>query len=143
MADTNAIVREIEVAYHHYIDVFNKEDVAGFIACYAHPHTMLSGEQGLTIINSAAEHERGYHAIMKTLHAQAWGRSGIDRMQVWPFSDALAQLAADVTRYKKDGSVLEKLRATYVLRRDPAGWKFLSFWLVSQPFTGPGQPRPE
>ncbi len=141
MADTNTLVREIETAYHHYIDVFNKEDTAGFVACYAHPHAMLSGEQGLSLVNSAAEHERGYHAIMKTLHKQEWGRSGIDRMQVFPFSDSLAQLVADVTRYKKDGSVLEKLRANYMLRREAGGWKFLSFWLVSPPFSGPGVAR--
>ena len=143
MAETNTIVREIEAAYQHYIDVFNREDAAGFVACYTHPHTMLSGEQGLSTVNSAADHERGYHAIMKTLHTQEWGRSGIDRMQIWPFSDSLAQLVADVTRYKKDGSVLEKLRANYMLRREAGGWKFLSFWLVSQPFSGPGLPRPE
>ena len=143
MADAQTIVREIEVAYQHYIDVFNREDAAGFVGCYTHPHTMLSGEQGLSTVQTAEEHQRGYQHIMKALHKQEWGRSGIDRMQIWPFSESLAQLAADVTRYKKDGSVLEKLRANYILRREAGGWKFLSFWLVSQPFSGPGSPRPE
>ena len=143
MADTNTIIREIEAAYQHYIDVFNREDAAGFVACYTHPHTMMSGEQGLSLVNTAAEHERGYHAIMKTLHKQDWERSGIDRTQVWPFSESLAQLVADVTRYKKDGSVLEKLRACYMLRRMEDGWKILAFGLVATPFSGPGLPRPE
>jgi len=143
MADTNTIVQEIEAAYRHYIDVFNREDAAGFMGCYLHPHTMLSGEHGLTTVQTEADHQRGYQQIMQTLHKQNWGRSDIDRMQIWPFSESLAQLAADVTRYKKDGSVLEKLRANYILRRESGGWKFLSFWLVSQPFAGPGAPRPE
>jgi ketosteroid isomerase-like protein len=143
MAETNTIVREIEAAYRHYIDVFNREDAAGFVGCYTHPHTMVSGEQGLSIVNTAADHERGYHAIMKTLHKQEWGRSGIDRMQIWPFSDSLAQLVADVTRYKKDGSILEKLRASYMLRREAGGWKILAFGLVAHPYAGPGLPRPE
>lgn len=143
MADTNTIVQEIEAAYRHYIDVFNREDIAGFMGCYSHPHTMLSGEHGLTTVQTEADHRRGYQQIMQTLHKQNWGRSDIDRMQIWPFSESLAQLAADVTRYKKDGSVLEKLRANYILRRESGGWKFLSFWLVSLPFAGPGSPRPE
>jgi ketosteroid isomerase-like protein len=141
MADTNTIVRELEAAYQHYIDVFNREDAAGFVGCYTHPHTMWSGEQGLSIVNTATDHERGYHAIMTTLHKQEWGRSGIDRMQIWPFSDSLAQLVADVTRYKKDGSVLEKLRACYMLRRTEGDWKILAFGLVAPPFSGPGVER--
>ena len=143
MADTPTIVREIEAAYQHYIDVFNREDAAGFVGCYTHPHTMLSGEQGLSTVQTAEEHQRGYQHIMKALHKQEWGRSGIDRMQIWPFSESLAQLVADVTRYKRDGSVLEKLRANYMLRREKDGWKILAFGLVVPPFSGPGLPRPE
>ena len=142
MRDTKMIVDEIETAYWHYIDVFNREDAAGFVGCYTHPHTMLSGEQGLSIVNTVAEHERGYQALMHTLHQQEWARSGIDRTQIWPFSDSLAQLVADVTRYRKDGSILEKLRASYMLRRAAGGWKILAFGLVAQPFSGPGLPRP-
>jgi ketosteroid isomerase-like protein len=141
MADANVIVREVEAAYKQYIDVFNREDAAGFVGCYTHPHTMLSGEQGLSIVNTEADHHRGYQQIMKTLHKQEWGRSGIDRMQIWPFSDSLAQLVANVTRYKKDGSVLEKLRACYMLRRDGGGWKILAFTLIEAPFSGPGVAR--
>lgn len=143
MADTSTIIREIEAAYQHYIDVFNREDAVGFVGCYTHPHTMLSGEQGLSLVNTATEHERGYQQIMKTLHKQDWGRSGIDRMQIWPFSESLAQLVADVTRYKKDGSILEKLRACYMLRRTEGGWKIMAFGLVAPPFSGPGLPRME
>jgi hypothetical protein len=80
---------------------------------------------------------------MKALHKQEWGRSGIDRIQVWPFSESLAQLVADVTRYKKDESVLERLRACYMLRREEGGWKILAFGLVAPPFSEPGIPRPE
>ena len=141
MADANAIIRELETAYHHYIEIFNREDAAGFVGCYTHPHTMLSGEHGLSTVNTEADHHRGYQQIMKTLHKQEWGRSGIDRIQIWPFSESLAQLVADVTRYKKDGSILEKLRASYMFRRDSGAWKILAFSLVEAPFSGPGVSR--
>jgi ketosteroid isomerase-like protein len=143
MADANTIVREVEAAYQHYIDVFNREDAAGFVGCYTHPHAMLSGERGLLMVNTAADHQRGYQQIMKTLHERGWGRSGIDRLQIWPFSESLAQLVADVTRYKKDGSILEKLRATYMFRRDDGAWKILSLAQVEAPFSGPGAARNE
>ena len=142
MADIKMIVDEIEAAYRRYIGVFNREDATGFVACYTHPHTMLSGEQGLSIVNTTAEHERGYQALMDTLHQQKWARSDIDRTQIWPLSDSFAQLVADVTRYRKDGSILEKLRASYMLRREAGMWKILAFSLIAQPFSGPGLPRP-
>ena len=141
MTEANAIVRDIKAAYHHYIEVFNREDAAAFVACYAHPHVMLSGEQGLTSVETEADHHRVYQTIMDGLRASEWGRSGIDRLQVFPYSVSLAQIVADVTRYKRDGAVLEKLRATYMYRRDGESWKIVSLAVVEAPFSGPGQGR--
>ena len=92
MADASAIVREIEAAYQHYIDVFNREDAAGFVGCYTHPHTMLSGEQGLSTVNTEADHQRGYQQIMKTLHKQEWGRAGSTACRFGRFPSRLPSL---------------------------------------------------
>ena len=141
MADTNAIIQELEVAYRHYIEVFNRQDATGFVGCYSHPHSMLSGEHGMVVTNTKADHQRGYEHMMVGLRESGWERSGIDRVQIWPFSTSLGQLVADVTRYKKDGAVLEKLRASYMFRRESGVWKILSFSLVETPFSGPGASR--
>ncbi|HXG20298.1 MAG TPA: hypothetical protein VNN62_14640 [Methylomirabilota bacterium] len=141
MADVQTIQREIEAAYHHYIDVFNREDAAGFVGCYCHPHVMLSGGQGMTVINTEADHQRLYQRLMAGLHERGWGRSDIDCLQIWPFSESLVQLVADVTRSKKDGAVLEQLRASYMFRRENGAWKILALAQVEAPFTGPGAPR--
>ena len=141
MADANTITQEIEAAYRHYIDVFNREDAAGFVACYEHPHAMLNGPQGMTLVNTQADHEKVYQNIMASLRDSQWARSGIDRMQVFPYSESLAQIVADVTRYKKDESVLEKLRATYMYRKDGGTWRIVSLALVEAPFSGPGESR--
>lgn len=141
MSDANTIIQEVESAYNHYIDVFNREDAEGFVACYAHPHAMLSGEQGMTLVQTEADHHQVYQGIMAGLRKSEWGRSGIDRMQVLPYSESLAQMVADVTRYKKDDSVLEKLRATYMYRRDSDTWRIVSLALVEAPFSGPGESR--
>jgi len=141
MADATAIIHEIEAAYRHYIEVFNREDAAAFVGCYFHPHAMLSGEQGMVVITTEADHQRIYQRMMATLHESGWGRSEIDRLQIWPFSALLAQLVADVTRYKKDGAVLERLRASYMFRREGGAWKILSLALIEAPFSGPGVSR--
>jgi hypothetical protein len=82
-----------------------------------------------------------YQNIMAGLRNSDWGRSDIDRMQVLPYAESLAQMVADVTRYKKDGSVLEKLRATYMYRRDAGTWRIVSLALIEAPFSGPGESR--
>jgi hypothetical protein len=102
---------------------------------------MLSGEQGLVTINTETDHHQIYQRIMAPLHESGWGRSEIDRLQIWPFSASLAQLVADVTRYKKDGGVLERLRASYMFRREGEAWKIISLALIEAPFSGPGVSR--
>ena len=138
MADAKAIIRDIEAAFHHYIDVFNREDAVGFVGCYAHPHSMLSGELGMVVSHTEADHHLGYQRIMEGLHKRNWGRTGIDRLQVFLFSASLAQVVADVTRYKTEGAILEELRVSYMFRRDGGAWKILSFGRIEAPFSGPG-----
>ena len=67
--------------------------------------------------------------------------AGIDRMQVLPYSESLVQIVADVTRYKKDESVLEKLRATYMYRQAGGTWRIVSLALIEAPFSGPAESR--
>jgi hypothetical protein len=46
-------------------------------------------------------------------------------------------ILSDVTRYKTDGSILEKVRALYMVRRDD-GWKIVTITEIKPPFLGPG-----
>lgn len=135
MADAHTIIRELESAYHAYIDLFNHEDATGFVNCFCYPHAMLTGEQGLLTTKTAADQQRFHQKTMTDLHGRGWGRSGIDRLQVWPLSDSFALLAADITRYKMDDSVLEKGRYGYTLRRDSGTWKIVT--MMAMP---PGAP---
>jgi hypothetical protein len=65
-----------------------------------------------------------------------------DQLQVWPLTMGTALIVADVTRYKTDQSVLEKLRASYTLQKDNGTWKILTVTEVKLPFSGPGEGRP-
>lgn len=126
MADAHTIVRELESAYHAYIDRFNREDATGFVNCFCYPHAMLTGDRGLLVTKTAVDQERFYQKTMTDLHGRGWGRSGIDRLQVWPLSNSFVLLAADITRYKTDDSVLEQGRCGYTLRRDSSTWKIVT-----------------
>jgi ketosteroid isomerase-like protein len=138
MADANAVVREVEAFYAAYIDGFNREDSDAFLQSFAYPHALLTGGRGMLVTATAADQRRFHQQTMSSLHERGWGRSGVDRLRVWPFADAFAMLTADVTRYKKDESVLEKVRACYMARRDSGAWKILAFTEIKPPFSGPG-----
>ncbi|HKA52026.1 MAG TPA: hypothetical protein VKJ47_00040 [Candidatus Binatia bacterium] len=138
MADAEALVREVEAFYGAYIDGFNREDSDAFLQSFAYPHALLTGERGMLVTATAADQRRFYQQTMTSLHGRGWGRSGVDRLRVWPFADDFAMLLADVTRYKKDESVLEKVRACYMARRESGTWKILAFMEIKPPFSGPG-----
>jgi hypothetical protein len=137
VATSDDIVRELESFYRHYIDVFNRED-PGFYDCFAQSYAMLSGERGLTTIANDENHRNGFRRTMVALKQRGWARSGIDSMRAWMFTDNLGMIMSDVTRYKADDSVLEKIRACYTLRRDGEAWKIITLTEIKPPFLGPG-----
>ena len=138
MADTDQIVHEIEQFYARYIDGFNREDIDLFMQSFDRPFVVLSGEHGATVFADEAAQQRFYTQTMIAIQGRGWSRSTIDRLKAWPLANNLATLMADVTRYKKDGSILERLRAFYTLRNDDKAWKIVTLSLANPPFPGPG-----
>ena len=131
------IVHELEIFYRHYIDVFNRED-AGFFECFAQPYAMVSGERGLAVVANDADNRKSFGRTMATLHQSGWVRSGIDSITAWALADNFGMILSDVTRYKADNTVLEKIRAMYMVRRDGGKWKIMTISEIKPPFLGPG-----
>jgi hypothetical protein len=139
MADHAAITREVEAAYQHYIDVFNRRDAAEIADLFDRPHARVSGEDGLTIVSDDADQRLQWSESRTAFLADiGCDRTGINDLQIWPLSPTLAQLVADVTRYKKDGSVLQRFRANYTLRRRDGRWKVIIIYpVLEEAFPGP------
>lgn len=139
MRTAEEIARELESFYRRYIEVFNQEDLGQFVDCFAYPCATISGERGLAAIANAGDQSNGFRRSMAALKQRGWARSGIDRVKAWALAENLGMIVSDVTRYKADDSVLEKLRACYMLRRDGASWKIVTITEVKPPFLGPGE----
>ncbi len=139
MAESDQIVHEIEQFYARYIDGFNREDIDLFMQSFDLPFVALSGEHGATVFADEAAQQRFYSQTMIAIQGRGWARSTIDRLKAWPLAENLATLMADVTRYKKDGSILERLRAFYTLRKDGKSWKIVTLSMANPPFPGPGE----
>jgi hypothetical protein len=137
MPTSEEIVRELESFYRHYIDFFNREDDR-FFDCFAHPYAAVSGERGLAAVANDADNRSNFRRTMTTLKERGWARSDIDSLKTWALGENLGMILSDVTRYKSDGSVLEKLRACYIVRRDAGAWRIMTISEVKPPFLGPG-----
>ena len=135
---TEQICKELEAFYQSYIAAFNREDIDAFTDTFAFPYAWITGRHGLSQCASESDHQRSFAKIMADLKGRGWARSGVDQLKTWPLAEDLAMILVDVTRYKGDGSVLERVRACYTLRRDPKDWKIVTLSEVRPPFLGPG-----
>ena len=132
------ITEELEAFYTSYIGAFNREDIDAFTESFAYPYAWITGRHGLSQCATDGDHQRGFGKIMSDLKERGWARSVVDRFNGWAMAEDLAMILADVTRYKADGAILEKVRACYTVRRDAKGWKIITLSEVRPPFLGPG-----
>ena len=143
MASASEIVNELETFYKGYIDAFNREDIDMYTQTFAFPYAFIVGDKGLALCHDETGHQRFYTNISINLKERGWARSGVDQVKAWPYAENLAMILADVTRYRADNSVIEKVRATYTVRRDGKNWKIVALSEVKPPFLGPGEvPHP-
>ena len=138
MPDHAAILDEVEAAYRRYVEVFDGRDPKEIADLYHRPHAQVIGDVGLSVVADDAEQQQWYEFVMAVLDDQGWDHTEIDNIWVWPLSPALAQLVAEITRYRADGSVLNHARANYTLCRREGVWKVvLSFPLLEEGFNVP------
>lgn len=136
--DQAAVVREVEAAYRHYVEVFNGRDPDEIAALYHRPHAQVIGDIGLSIVTNDADQQEWFDFVMAYLDDQGWSRTEIDDLWIWPLTESVAQLVSYITRYRADGSVLNRVRANYTFCRRDGSWKVvLSFPVLEDGFNVP------
>ena len=124
--------------YKSYTDAFISDDVAAISDFWDCPSAFISGQQGLDQLTNESDIQRMLRNFLTDLKEREWARSEIDPLKTWPLAEGLVMLLVDGTRYKADGSVLERVRVCYAARRDASKWKFVTVSEVKPPFLGPG-----
>ena len=137
------IERSLENFYRDYIDRFNSADVERFLEYFARPYVSISGERGMRVVANDPGHASGFKRIMDGLKERGWVRSEIVGIKTWAIDENLGMILSDVVRVKADKSILEEIRACYLVRRENGAWKITTLSEVRPPFLGPGDvPRP-
>ncbi len=138
MAAAGEIEQELERFYRDYIDLFNRAEVEQFLPYFSDPYVSISGARGVNVIANDAAHAAGFRRLMAALRTRGWARSEIVRIKSWAMDENLGMILADVIRRKSDNSILEEIRACYIVRREAQSWKIATISEVKPPFLGPG-----
>jgi hypothetical protein len=139
MGSFEQICKELEAFYKStYAAAFGSEDVAAIGECWSYPCALITGEQGLYQFATGGDFRGMVGKLLADLKDRGWVRSEINQLKTWPLAEDLAMMLVDGTRYKADGSVLERVRALYTVRLDNKSWRIVTLSEVKPPFLGPG-----
>ena len=82
--------------------------------------------------------EKDVNASLAGMKKSGWQRSDTKIVKIWPFSNNHGLLMADIVRYKTDGTILNKGRYCYSMRRAGELWQICAVTDVGEAFAGPG-----
>jgi ketosteroid isomerase-like protein len=105
-----------------YRDAYIAMDSHRVAAVFHQPYMFLASHTAETLA-TRKEVEDSVRPFLASLKARGYARSDWKNMRVKSFGNGIAIVSSGVVRYKADGSVLETVGLTYLLRKEPTGWK--------------------
>jgi ketosteroid isomerase-like protein len=115
----------IQELYADYLSTFHRLDPGAVAMFYAQPCLFISG-RSIVLMQNDEEVAHLFEQIIADLVRQDYDHSMVDNLQVELLSEHLAEVKGLAIRYRKDGRELERAGATYTLRKDANGWKFVT-----------------
>jgi uncharacterized NTF2-like protein DUF6841 len=86
------------------------------------PFVRISSQE-VKVLPTMSEIEAFYGGVLRDLRARGYSHSTWSEQHVKLLDQSIALVSAVVVRHKMDGSELESIGATYVLRKTEGEWK--------------------
>ena len=123
----NEIVKQaertaVDHAFRDYNDVFSRGDLSGIGQHCNVPFVVISS-QGVEVLPTMSEIEGFYGGILRDLRERGYSHSLRLELHVKLLEQTTALASGVFVRQKTDGSELETIGATYVLRKTEGEWK--------------------
>lgn len=116
---------EVRKFMHDYCDSFRPGNADAMADFFYYPATMLTNGMCLQI-NSPDELTSILASGLQSLEAVGFAKSESREMHVHILADDVATVSGRYNRLKSDGSLLEKIAATYTLFKVPdLGWRIV------------------
>ena len=138
MKDQALIIHEVETSYEAYSDAFNRRDIDTVLRYVSAPYVLTIGGNVPWVTDTPEKVNALFNKNLETMLGRGWARSDSKVRKVWPLSEDHVLLLSDITRFKTDGTVLEKGRYLYSLRRSGSSWQITGVTDIAPPFEGPG-----
>jgi hypothetical protein len=105
-----------------FLDAFNRQDARAEERTYQFPHYRLAN--GLMSVWSAPgqEIEAWMDGTYKTLRESGWDHSSWTRRRIVHISDSKAHVDTELTRYRKNGTVITSLDSLYIVTKENGRW---------------------
>jgi ketosteroid isomerase-like protein len=113
------VIREVLT---DYLEALNQNDVTRAARHCAPPLTMVLGDR-VVAASTMPEIVIAYTTMLAALRARGCARSEWTEIHVHNLANNLVLASGRATRYKTDGSVLEQIGATYLMRKVGGLWK--------------------
>ena len=112
----------VDHAFRNYNDVFSRGDLSAIGQHCNVPFVVISS-QGVEVLPTMSEIEGFYGGILRNLRERGYSHSTRSELHVKLLEQTIAFASGVFVRHKTDGSELETIGATYVLRKTEGEWK--------------------
>jgi hypothetical protein len=112
-ADLRGLIGRIETTFG--------VDIDGWLTCFARPMVIVTPMGTLTFADDVAARAQ-LQPMFDALAARGFASTTADDVVVRSIADDIALVDASFTRRRTDGSVLERVAALYVCRREGDRW---------------------
>jgi len=112
----------VDHAFRNYNDVFSRGDLSAIGQHCNVPFVVISS-QGVEVLPTMSEIEGFYGGILQDLRERGYSHSIRSELHVKLLEQTIAFASGVFVRHKTDGSELETIGATYVLRKTEGEWK--------------------
>jgi ketosteroid isomerase-like protein len=112
----------VDHAFRDYNDAFVRGDLSAIGQHYSAPFVFISSE-GVKVLPTMSEIEAFYGGVLRDLRERGYSHSTRSELHVKLLDQTIALVSAVFVRHKTDGSELETIGVTYVVRKTEGEWK--------------------
>ena len=120
--DRRQVEPEVMAVLDAFLEAFNRTDAIAEERTYQFPHYRLAN--GVMSVWSAPgkEIDAWMDGTYKTLRESGWDHSSWTRRRIVHISDSKAHVDTEITRYRKNGSVMVRLDSLYIVTKEYGRW---------------------
>lgn len=119
------LTQTLTAFYRDYITAWNAREFDRLAGFFDEP-CMVATRGGAESFASLADYQARQRQSFAAYEARGYSHTAVGELAVTPFGPGLALMdAPDVRRMHRDGSIMERRAAHYMLRLTPEGWRFV------------------